>query len=209
MKSITSATPFNNCESATSFIETIDGKRKNINSRNYKTILNQIVTPVENQKYDDCFKSFLRPGFSEKKFFGCENRSKNSERKARAIIHQAMVGSYTQSGSLYPCVLKPKSPLPCVANANVYVSNDSDVLLKWTDNSGSGTAKESDKLIIITYFPAINKMIYTLHTATRMSCRASLRINDMKGHTVKAWIGFLNEDEQEAGDIRYVGKVNL
>ncbi len=209
MKPITGATPFNTSESGISLIETIDRNHKNINLIKYRTVISERVATNEHQKYDDCFKPFLSPGFSEKKFFGYENRSKNFERKARAIIRQAMVGSYTQSGSLYPCVLKPKSPLPCVANANVYLSNDSDVLLKWTDNSGSGTAKESDKLIIITYFPAINKMIYTLHTATRISCRASLRINDMKGHTVKAWIGFLNEDEQEAGDIRYVGKVNL
>ncbi|MEP7233415.1 MAG: DUF6266 family protein [Ginsengibacter sp.] len=209
MKPYTGTTPFNTSESSTSLIETINRNHKNINSIKYRTILSKRVATNEHQKYNDCFKSFLGPGFSEKKFFGYENISKNFERKERAIIHQAMVGSYTQSGSLYPRVLKPKSPLACVENANVSLSSDGGILLKWRDNSGSGTAKENDKLIIITYFPATNKMIYTLHTATRVSCRASLRINDMKGHTVKAWIGFLSEDEQEAGDVMYVGKVNL
>ena len=175
----------------------------------YKSILSKRITTDENQGNDHSFESILIPRSFEKKYFGYENTSKNLERKARAFIHQAMVGSYTQSGSLYPRFLTPKNPLPYAENAIVSVSNAGGILLKWTNNSGIGTAKENDKVIIITYFPAIKKMMYTLHTATRVSCRATLQIDNMKGLTAKAWIGFLTEDEQDAGDVVYVGKVDL
>lgn len=137
------------------------------------------------------------------------NKTTHAAKATNALINIAMVGTYPHFNISYPNIVISNGPLPRAQNAKVIGEPSGNLLFTWEDNSGFKSAKADDRVIIITYFPVIKKMIYTLHQATRSSCRAVLQAASMKGCAAETWIGFVSNDEREAGDSVYAGRVNL
>lgn len=148
-------------------------------------------------------------GLFNKNFGVNGNNAAHINKATNAIINLAMVGTYPDITISYPNLVISNGPLPGPDNASAVINNDGTIFFSWSDNSGIKTAKSNDKVIIVTYFPAINKVVHTLHAATRGSCQAFLQINKMKGYTAETWIGFVSHDERNAGDSVYAGRVNL
>ncbi len=148
-------------------------------------------------------------GFFSKSFGINTNKAAHINKSTNALIKLAMVGTYPHTTISYPNLVISNGRLPGADNASAVINNDCTILFSWSDNSGIKTAKTNDKVILVTYFPAINKIVHTLHAATRGSCQAFLQINKMKGYAAETWIGFVSHDERDAGDSVYAGRVNL
>jgi hypothetical protein len=125
------------------------------------------------------------------------------------LINQAMAGSYQNTTPQYPGMFLSNRPLTGPENASAATDQKGNIIFRWVDNSGLQTAHPNDKVIMITYLPAIKEIIYTLHTATRASSIALLIIDKWKGHTTENWIGFVSRDERVTCDCVYVGSVQL
>ena len=144
------------------------------------------------------------------KTFGINGTNGTQFKKVtNALINQAMVGTYPNTTISYPGLTVSKVPLPGPDSPNAVVNYDGYILFSWSDNSGIKTAKPNDKVILVTYFPATNKIIHTLHAATRRSGQALLHVNKMNGFAVETWIGFVSDDERDAADSVYAGRVIL
>jgi len=102
-----------------------------------------------------------------------------------------------------------KGPLPGAENAEVAVDTEGNMLFAWTDNTGIGTAKASDKAILVAYFPELKQAITSIGNATRNEGQAFLETSIMKGNAAETWIGFLSHDEKNAADSVYTGAVEL
>ena len=76
-------------------------------------------------------------------------------------------------------------------------------------NPGTGTAKATDKAILLAYFPALNQIIFSMQTATRADEAAVLNTGTLKGNTAHTWLGFLSSDEKDAADSVYTGIVEV
>jgi hypothetical protein len=132
-----------------------------------------------------------------------------NNKAVKALVNLVMAGTYINTNISYPILTRPNGSLPEAENAQASLKNEGTILFTWTDNSGAGTANTNDKVILITYFPALRKMIYTLHAATRGNGSALLAMDSMKGCSAETWIGFVSHDEKEAGNSVYAGQVVL
>lgn len=137
------------------------------------------------------------------------NKSVHHKRIINSLINLAMMGSYTNTSGCYPKILISHIAIPAAENAKVVRCDDGSLLFKWQDNSGVKDARANDKVILLTYFPALKKTVYTLHPATRASCQAVLKMEEMKGFLAETWIGFVSHDERNAGNSVYAGSVSL
>jgi hypothetical protein len=161
-----------------------------------------------NPNCDGVNKTFPGDEFFNKSFSRYNNKT-NINKVSNALINQAMVGTYPHTTISYPNILISNSRLPVAENAKAILNQEGKILFTWSDNSGIKSAKANDKVFLVTYFPGIKKMVYTLHAATRGNCRALLQINKMYGPVAQTWISFISPDERQAGDSVYCGRLNL
>jgi hypothetical protein len=89
------------------------------------------------------------------------------------------------------------------------VSADKNILFRWEDNTGTGTAKANDKVILVAYFTDVKKAVFTIGAAIRKDGEAFLKTTQDRGKIAETWIGFLSNDEEDAADSVYCGRVDL
>jgi hypothetical protein len=124
-------------------------------------------------------------------------------------MNLAIVGTYPDTAIDYAKVLISKGPLPAAVNASAVADTDKNILFRWEDNTGTGTAKANDKVILVAYFPDVKKAFFTIGAAMRKDGEALLETTQDRGKIAETWIGFLSNDEEDAADSVYCGKVDL
>ncbi len=107
----------------------------------------------------------------------------------------------------YPKILISQGPLPAAEDATATLQADENILFTWADNSTTGIAQPCDKVILVAYFPEGGNIIYSLNAGVRSGCHALLVSNDPKGYTAETWIGFISDDEKDASNSVYAGKL--
>ena len=121
-------------------------------------------------------------------------------------MHLAITGAYPDTAIAYPQVLISKGPLPGAANASAMRNSEGNIVFHWEDNTGTGSAKENDKVIVVAYFPSEKKALFNTGIALRKDRQAILHTQQMQDATAETWIGFLSHDEKDASDSVYTGK---
>ena len=152
-------------------------------------------------------RAFSGSGFFNRTFPAYGHSGTGYNRATSAIMHLAIIGVYPDTAIAYPQVLISKGPLQGAVNASATVNEQGYIVFNWEDNTGTGTAKENDKVIVVAYFPSLKKAIFNTGVALRKDGEAILEIPQMQGATAETWIGFLSNDEKDASDSMYSGKV--
>ena len=171
------------------------------------------ITPkriAQQQKIKVCNEftgAFSGTGFFNKTFPAYGDTGTGYNRATSAVMNLAITGSYPAINISYPRVLISKGHLPFAENANATVNEESNIFFSWTDNSGTGTAKPNDKVILLAYFPALRQIVYSLSAAVRADCQALLMTNIMKGYEAQTWIGLLSDDEKDTANSVYTGQL--
>ena len=180
-------------------------RRKSSKPKSPKRLAQQQKIKVCN----DFTKAFSGTGFFAKSFPSYGDTGTGYNRATSTIMNLAITGTYPSTLISYPRVLISKGPLPCAENAEVAVDTEGNMLFAWTDNTGIGTAKASDKAILVVYFPELKQAITSIGNATRNEGQAFLETSIMKGNAAETWIGFLSHNEKNAADSVYTGAVEL
>ena len=154
-------------------------------------------------------KPFCGTGFFNKTFPAYDQGGTGFSRATSAVMRLAVTGTYPDFVISYPLALISRGSMPPAENAAVALTVEGNLLFSWADNSGTGTAKKNDKAVLVAYFPELHQIVYSLNAATRVDCQATLVTDKIKGHTVETWIGFLSNDEKDAANSVYAGKVAL
>jgi hypothetical protein len=167
---------------------------------------------AQQQKIKVC-NQFTHP-FSGRKFFNKTfpaygHSGTGFNRATSATMNLAIVGTYPDTAIDYAKVLISKGPLPAAVNASAIASTDKNILFRWEDNTGTGTAKANDKVILVAYFPALKTVFFTIGAAMRKDGEALLKTANEHREIAETWIGFLSNDEEDAGDSLYCGRVDL
>lgn len=166
---------------------------------------------AQQQKIKVC-NDFTRPfcgtGFFNKTFPAYGHSGTGFNRVTSAIMNLAIVGTYPDIAIDYQHVRISQGPLPPVRNASA-IKNDGNIVFSWEDNTETGSAKESDKVILVSYFPSTQTALFSIGTAVRKDKQAVLETPSMKGETAETWIGFLSHDEKEAANSVYSGRICL
>ena len=181
-------------------------------SRNSVTAKKTPARMAQQEKIRICngfTRTFSGSDFFKKCFPAYGHTGHGYNRATSAIMNLAISGEYPNLQISYPLVLISKGPLPMAENAFTQSDVEGNIEFSWTDNSGNGTAKSSDKVILVAFFPEINEAVFSIGDGERAHGRAILDTRNFKGLLAETWIGFLSNDEKDAGDSVYAGRVDI
>ena len=189
-------------------------KRNGINiMRTARSGKDKKITPgraAQREKMKVCnafTKPFCGTGFFSRTFPADGTSATGYSRATSAIMNLAVSGTYPEIVISYPDVLISRGQLPGAESASATLGEDENITFTWENNSGKGTAKGKDKVILVAYFPQMRQVLFTIGAATRADKLATLETKSMKGAAAETWIGFLSNDEKIASDSVYCGSL--
>lgn len=153
--------------------------------------------------------AFSNTGFFGKTFPAYGDKGSGYNRATKAIMNRALVGTYPNIQLNYANVLVAQGKIPAAENATAVADNNANIQFSFTDNSNTGTAAATDKVVLVAYAEALNQIVFSLHAGLRKDATAMLHANVFKGYTVQTWIAFLSNDETNASDSVYTGSISL
>ena len=165
---------------------------------------------VQQQKIKVCnefTKPFSGSGFFNTSFPANGATSTGYNRATSAIMNRAIVKE-PEVSLQYPLVLISMGMLPGAVYASALVNDDGNIVFTWVDNTGTGSAKKEDKVLMVVYFPESKTAMYEISDSTRKDCTAILQMKSMKG-IAETWMGFVSADETNAADSVYTGSIIL
>jgi hypothetical protein len=90
------------------------------------------------------------------------------------------------------------------------VAEATTLTFTWDDNSGTGSAKHTDRILVAAVNLDRRQAAYDLEAGTRQDATCQLFCPaDWAGETVDAYIGFISEDGREIADSCHVGAIDL
>jgi hypothetical protein len=124
-------------------------------------------------------------------------------------LKNAVSGTYPLYTIQYADVLVSRGDLPNVLAPATTVDPAGLVTWNWTNNSGTGIARATDKALLVAYCPAFNQCVYTTGSAGRSALTDSLNLASFTGQEVHCWIGFISEDGQNVASSLYTGMLTV
>ncbi len=124
-------------------------------------------------------------------------------------VMNAIRGFYPDISIDYKMVLLGRGDLPNVESTKTIPTEEGKLEFRWTDNSGTGKAKSTDKAFAAVYNEELNDWEYELNLATRGEGICVLDASMLKGKPVHGYLGFITEDGRDVTDTIYAGLINL
>lgn len=124
-------------------------------------------------------------------------------------IKNAITGVYPSFDIDYALALVSRGDLPNVLAPAVTSGAGSLLTFSWTDNSGVGSARASDKAILVAYCPTQRQAIYTTAGGLRSEMIGELNLLPFSGLAVETWIGFISADGRNVATSIFTGEVTV
>ena len=125
------------------------------------------------------------------------------------VLKNAISGIYPAYTILYPDVLISRGDLPNVLAPAITMGAGSKLTFSWTDNSGVGIARATDKMMLAAYCPAFNQCIYTTGSASRSALTDELNLAAFAGQPVETYLGCISENGRSVAGSVYTGQVTV
>ncbi|MCL2728360.1 MAG: DUF6266 family protein [Bacteroidales bacterium] len=126
-------------------------------------------------------------------------------------IANAITGSYPSYAINPSKVMISRGALsPAVDAAATAASSGGSIYFDWVDNSGSSTAKVTDKALVAVINPTKSEAVFDTAGATRTDASQSVNTPaNWVGDTVHAYMGFISEDGKDVANSVYLGTVTV
>ena len=124
-------------------------------------------------------------------------------------LKNAVSGTYPAFDIDYPQVLVARGDLPNASAPFATATGGGMVDFKWANNAGVGTAKATDKAILVVYCPFIKQTIYTTGPAVRSSLSAQLDVTPFVGQAVETYIAFVSGNDKNVATSIYTGHLQI
>jgi len=107
-------------------------------------------------------------------------------------------------------ILVSRGNLQSASNARAVIENG-NVTVSWSDNSGMGLAKQTDKALIAVLNPEKGEAITIDSGAERMeeSQTVALPSDWSSEEILQVYLGFVSEDGREVANSVYLGAISL
>jgi hypothetical protein len=152
-------------------------------------------------------KAFAGTHFFDRTFPDPTHTGSGYNRATSALMNLAIV-TLTETIISWPKVLISKGEIAPVDSAAAAINEEENIMFTWVNNAGTGTAKGTDKAILVAYFHESKEVAFKFSEATRNEGVAVLEMNSKKGNA-ETWLGFLSSDEKNAANSIYCGRVAL
>lgn len=124
-------------------------------------------------------------------------------------LKNAITGTYPAYSIDYEAVLVSRGDLPNALAPSALAGASSEIVFSWTDNSGVGIAKATDKAILVVYCPDMNLALYTTGSAERSEITDSIDASTFGGKQVETYIGFISADGKNVASSVYTGQLTV
>ena len=124
-------------------------------------------------------------------------------------LKSAVTGVYPSFAIDYSHSLVSRGKLPNVLAPTVISGAGSVLTFSWTDNSGVGVAKATDRAILVAYCPELRQAIYTLAGGLRSDLTGELNVLPFSGLVVQTWVGFISESGRLIATSNFTGEVTV
>jgi hypothetical protein len=124
-------------------------------------------------------------------------------------LANAITGTYPDYSIDPSKVLVSRGSLATAANASA-VAAGGNIEIAWDDNSGVGSAKQTDRALIAVLNPAKGEAITDTAGAERTEGAQTVIVPaDWAGDEVQVYLGFISEDKREVANSVYLGAVEV
>ncbi|MDR3328253.1 MAG: DUF6266 family protein [Prevotellaceae bacterium] len=124
-------------------------------------------------------------------------------------LANAIIGVYPDYEIDPSKVLVSRGSLTPAANASA-ASTGGSIEFSWDDNSGVGSAKQTDKALIAIVNSAKGEAITDTAGAERTAGSQTVVLPaDWDGDTVEVYLGFVSEDNREVSNSVYLGAITV
>ncbi len=125
------------------------------------------------------------------------------------MMSDAITGVYPDFEIDYTKIFFSKGSLTGAWNAGAVSANAAEIAVSWTDNSDSGTAKATDKAVILVYNPAKSAFVYNLETGALRNAATDTIIlpAEFSGDTVEVWVAFMTPDKKTFSTSIHAGQI--
>jgi hypothetical protein len=124
-------------------------------------------------------------------------------------LKNAVVGVYPDISIDYALALVARGTLPNAITPAAVAADPAKIRFSWTDNTGIGSAKPTDKVILVAYHAASNTPVYTMGAALRSDGVAQLDLPGMSGKEVETWVAFISEKGKDVSSSVYTGRITV
>jgi len=125
------------------------------------------------------------------------------------VLKNAITGIFPVYSIDFPNVLVSRGDLPNALAPSALAAPNSLITYSWTDNSGVGIAKATDKAILVVFCPAMNLCIYTTGSALRSAITDTLDVSTFSGKVVETYIGFISDEGRNVANSLYTGQLTV
>ncbi|SKB76587.1 DUF6266 family protein [Daejeonella lutea] len=124
------------------------------------------------------------------------------------FIADAIIGTYPNFDIDYTKVLFSKGTLTGAYGVAID-SETGAVKVTWDDNTNSGTAKATDRIVILVYNTAKGQFVYDLNTGAERSAGedALAMPAEFIGDTVQVWLAFMTPDKKTFSTSIHAGQI--
>lgn len=185
----------------------IDYMRSKSSRRNFKATQPQLEQQLKFALAVRFVQTFT--GLVEISFGNFAVRKSGFNSAVSYTLKNAVTGAYPVYSIQYADALVSRGDLPNVLAPAVTVGAAGMVTWNWTENSGVGIAKNTDKALLAAFCPALNQCVYTTGSANRRAVTDSLNLASFSGQDVHTWIGFISEDGENVAGSLYTGMVRV
>ncbi|MEX0685329.1 MAG: DUF6266 family protein [Balneolales bacterium] len=125
-------------------------------------------------------------------------------------LKNAITGVFPDQELDYQSVLLSRGDLTPSLDPAAAAGAPGEVSITWSENTGVGSAKADDKVMVAIYNPAKNSAFYTTDAAVRSDgyYDAVLPL-EYVGDTVECYIALVSADGKEASNSEYLGSVTV
>ena len=122
-------------------------------------------------------------------------------------LKNAITGSYPNYTVDYSMTLVSRGDLPNATTPTATASANHIITFGWTNNTGIGKAKATDKSILAVYCADFNQTLYTTGSALRSAGTDTLDATLFAGKQVETYIGFISDDGKDIANSVYTGQL--
>ncbi len=126
------------------------------------------------------------------------------------ILKNSVTGTYPNFFIDYPNVLVSRGTLTKAEGAALTSPQEAQVVVTWTDNSGTGDAKATDKSLLVVVDEDKSESVYEIGGATRSTGTLTLNLpSSFSGDEAHAYFGFVSDDGSSVANSVYLGTVTV
>ena len=124
-------------------------------------------------------------------------------------VKNAITGEYPDLKIDFPMVMVGRGDLPNVVSPLVRALPESKLEFSWTDNSGTGKALATDKVVVAAFCEVLDHWIYDYSGSGRSTGTYVLDVSAFSGKAVQTWLGFISANGKFVANTLFTGAVNV